>query len=445
MVPGTDTRSPTDGRLARAVRRWDLVALVVNSVVGAGIFGLPAKAFAIAGPYSLLAYVACAVPVLLIVLCFSEVSSRFKDTGGPYLYARAAFGAFAGFEVGWLTWLARLTAFAALCNLFVDYLSFFLPAVASGIGRGIAISGVVLGLGITNAVGVRTSSLVNNIFTVGKLLPLLLIVVAGLFFVDSRSYSFANPPGFHTFSTVVLLLLFAFAGFENAVIPAGEVRDPHRHMPFALLTGSAFALLLYVLIQAVCIGTLPGLATSERPLADAGTRLLGSAGAALISIGALTSVAGTMNAIMLAAPRVLFAMGEQGQLPWVVSTTNRRFKTPHVAIAVSAVLMLVLALWGTFLSAATMSTIIRLITYAVTCAALPMLRRAAPARAQFIVPAGFVVSVAALVSVAWLFSSSSRDDLAVVGAAVVLGAAVYMVSGRRRYQQQPGFAPTVGG
>jgi amino acid transporter len=152
-----------------------------------------------------------------------------------------------------------------------------------------------------------------------------------------------------------------------------------------------------------------------------------------------------MNAIMLAAPRVLFAMGEQGQLPWVVSTTNRRFKTPHVAIAVSAVLMLVLALWGTFLSAATMSTIIRLITYAVTCAALPMLRRAAPARAQFIVPAGFVVSVAALVSVAWLFSSSSRDDLAVVGAAVVLGAAVYMVSGRRRYQQQPGFAPTVGG
>jgi len=149
-------------QLRRAIGKWDLVGLVLNLFVGAGIFGLPSRVYSLAGVYSLLAYVACAVSIFLIILCFAEVSSRFTETGGPYLYARTTFGPLVGFEVGWLTWLVRLTAFAALCNLFADYLAYFLPAAASGAGRLAVVAAVVTFLATANIVGVRVASLVSN-------------------------------------------------------------------------------------------------------------------------------------------------------------------------------------------------------------------------------------------------------------------------------------------
>jgi APA family basic amino acid/polyamine antiporter len=401
---------------------------VLNSVVGAGIFGLPSRVFALAGVYSLLAYLLCAVLTFLIILCFAEVSSRFKDTGGPYLYARETFGPVVGFEIGWLSWLARITSFAALCNLFVDYLSYFLPEVASAPSRAIVITLIVLFLTAANLVGVRLASLVGDLFTIGKLAPLIVLVLTGLFFVNPQSYSFAVAPGYRAFSASVLLLVFAFTGFELAVIPAGEALDPRRDLPFALLTGTVIATLLYVGIQAVCIGTLPDLADSQRPLADAGARVFGRPGAAIVAIGALISVMGTMNAIVLAAPRLLFAMAEQGQLPAMISRVHRSFHTPHVALFISAAGMLVLTLPGTFASAAILSTIIRLITYAVTCAALPVLRRqSGHQRAAFTAPAGPGVVLAALLLIAWLFSSSSwpeaRQALVAAGIGLLLFAA----------------------
>ena len=419
-------------RLLREIRKWDLVALVLNSIVGGGIFGLPARAFALAGPYSLLAYVVCAVPVLLTVLCFAEVSSRFKETGGLYLYARTAFGPLVGFEIGWFAWLSRLTAFAALCNLFADYLSYFLPVSGSGPGRVAAIAVVVSFLAAANVGGVRLASLFGNVFTVGKLVPLVLLVVAGSFFINTQIYSSAAPPSYTGFSASVLLLVFAFTGFEMAGMIAGEARDPRRHLPFALLAGTATAVLLYVAIQAVCIASLPDLATSQRPLADAGGRLLGGPGAAVITVGALISVMGTMNAIMLAAPRLLFAMAEQGQLPRAVATTHRRYHTPHIAILLSAVVMLVLTLTGTFASAATLSTIIRLTTYAVTCAALPVLRRkSGSGQALFVVPAGEIVSIVALLLIVWLFSSSSGPEAYQALLAGALGLLLYAACAAR--------------
>jgi APA family basic amino acid/polyamine antiporter len=421
-------------QLRRALGKWDLVALVLNSVVGAGIFGLPARAFALAGVYSLLAYLVCAVAIFLIILCFAEVSSRFRTTGGLYLYARATFGPLAGFEIGWLAWIVRLTAFAALCNLFADYLAYFLPGASSGSGRVAAVTVVVLFLATVNIVGVRVASSVGNIFTIGKLVPLLLLVVAGSFFIDTGNYSTAVPPGYAGFSASVLLLMFAFSGFETAVIPAGEARDPQRDVPFALLAGAAIVVLLYVAIQAVCIGTLPELANSQRPLADVGGRLFGRPGAVVISLGALISVIGTMNVVMLGAPRLLFAMAEQGQLPRIFSATHARFRTPHVAIGLSAAGMFALTISGTFASAATLSTIIRLTTYAVTCAALPVLRRRIdPDRvARFVVPAGDVVATAALLVIVWLFSSSSWTE---ARQALIAGAAGLMLyAGYRRCQ-----------
>lgn len=430
-------------QLRRAIGKWDLVALVLNLFVGAGIFGLPSRVYSLAGVYSLLAYVACAVSIFLILLCFAEVSSRFTETGGPYLYARASFGPLVGFEIGWLTWLVRLTAFAALCNLFADYLALFLPAAASGSGRVAVVGVVITSLATANIVGVRVASLVSNIFTIGKLVPLVLLVAVGSLFIDPQRYSLSASPGYTAFSASVLLLVFAFTGFETALIPAGEARDPRRHLPFALLTALAIAMVLYVAIQAVCIGTLPGLASSQRPLADVGGQLFGRPGAAVIALGALISVLGTMNAIMLGAPRLLFAMAEQGQLPRILSATHSRFHTPHVAIVGSAVGMLVPTLWGTFASAATLSTLIRLTTYAVTCAALPVLRRrSSPDNdASFVVPAGDLVSAVALLLIVWLYSSSSWTD---VRQALIAGVAGLLLHGgyvRRRRQQTVG-SPT---
>jgi APA family basic amino acid/polyamine antiporter len=434
-LPRLTSERTARAQLVRGIRKWDLVALVLNSIIGAGIFGLPSRVYALAGVHSLLAYLVCAVPVFLIILCFAEVSSRFKDTGGPYLYARATFGPIVGFEIGWLTWLARLTGFAALCNLFVDYLGYFLPAFESGPGRVVVITVVVSFLAGANLVGVRLASLVGNIFTVGKIVPLVLLVVVGFFFINPESYSSAAPPSYTAFSASVLLLVFAFTGFENAVIPAGEALDPRRHLPFALLTGTVIAVVLYISIQAVCIGILPELARSQRPLADVGNRVFGMPGAAVIALGALISVTGTMNAIMLAAPRLLFAMAEQGQLPPTVSAVHKRFHTPHVAILFSAAGMLALTLSGTFASAAILSTTIRLTTYAVTCAALPVLRRrSGHVQAPFAAPAGGTVSVVALILIAWLFSSSSWNDIRQVSVAGAAGLLLYAVLAARRHR-----------
>jgi APA family basic amino acid/polyamine antiporter len=421
------------GLLRRDMRKWDLVALVVNSIVGAGIFGLPARAFALAGPYSLASYVVCAVPVLLIVLCFAEVASRFKETGGLYLYAREAFGPLIGFEIGWLAWLARITGFGALCNLFVDYLAYFIPTAATGVGRAAVITGVVCALAVVNVAGVRVASNVINLFTIGKLVPLITIIVVGLAFLNLRNYSVGTLPSYSSFSSSVFLLVFAFTGFEISTIPAGEAKDPRRHLPFALLAGTAIAVVLYVALQAVCIGTVQNLATSQRPLADAGEYLLGGSGAALISLGALISVTGTMNAIMLAGPRLLFAMAEQGQLPRIALSTHARFKTPHVAILFSAAVILALTLSGTFISLVALTTVIRLATYVSTCLAVQVLRRrGGDQRDLFIMPGGKLISTAALLLILWLFSSSAWSEALQALLAALIGLILYAACAGRQ-------------
>src|SRR3989475_10777666 len=202
--------------LVRGIRRWDLVALTINGIIGAGIFGLPAKVYSLIGSYSLIAFVVCALVVMLIILCFAEVGSRFEATGGPYLYAREAFGSTVAFEVGWLIWLARLTAFAANCNLMVSYLSFFWAPANSGITRALIITGVVISLTALNVFGVRQAAIASNLFTVGKLIPMLVFVAAGLFFLNPHAFAFGARPSAGAFSPSVLLLVLAFTGFEIA-------------------------------------------------------------------------------------------------------------------------------------------------------------------------------------------------------------------------------------
>jgi amino acid transporter len=416
----------TQKGLIRGIRRWDLVAVAINGTIGAGIFGLPSKAYALVGPYSVITFIVCALVVGLIVLCSAEVGSRFSETGGPYLYAREAFGPIAGFEVGWLLWLARVTAFAANSNLLIDYLGYFYPGIGAGTLRVVTIIAIAVALAAVNVLGVRDAALFSNVFTIGKLIPIALFVGAGLFFLDPGNFSPAPAPAFSSFTQSTLLLVYAFTGFEMAIIPAGETRDPQRNLPFAILTSLSLVAVLYILIQVVCVGTLPELAASNRPLADASERFLGVVGATVITLGVAISIIGNLVVVLLAAARLPFAMASDHKLPKVFAATHDRFRTPHVSIIATAVVMLALALSGTFTSIVAVSVIARLLAYIAICVALIVLRRRDERemrfKAQFKVPAGVAVSIATLGLCAWLLANgygSARQVMNATAAAAV--------------------------
>jgi len=417
----------TDEKLIRGIGRWDFTAIVINTIIGAGIFGLPARVYAQIGSYSLIAFVACAMIVGLIALCYAEVSSRFSATGGPYLYAKEAFGPVVGFEVGWLYWIVRVTTFAANCNLFVTYLGFFVTGANDGALRIILVSLVVLTITVVNLVGVRESALATNVFTIGKLLPLLLFGLVGLFFIQPDNFQFDAVPEYGSFSSAVLLLIYAFVGFEAAVVLSGETKNPERNIPAGLMIALAIVAILYILVQVVAIGTLPELAKSERPLADAATTFLGAFGASLITVGALISILGNLQVGVLSSTRLLFAMSEQRELPAVLGKTHERFKTPYVSIILTAIVIFVLTVQSSFITAVAIATITRLLVYATTCLALPIFRRRSdipPAR--FSNPLGILAAVLSLGLIVWLLTrvDFAREAVPILIAAV-LGLVLY--------------------
>jgi len=423
----------TEEKLVRGIGRWDFTAVVVNTIIGAGIFGLPAKVFAQIGSYSLMAFVACVLIIGLIVVCYSEVASRFSATGGPYLYAREAFGPSVGFEVGWLYWIVRVATFAANCNLFVTYLGFFIPGANEGAVRVAIVFAVVAVITIVNLLGIRESAVMTNVFTVGKLLPLFIFAVVGMFFVQPANFSFGELPQYASFSSAVLLLIYAFVGFEASVVLSGETKEPQRTIPFGLIAGLLIVAVFYILVQVVSIGTLPGLAASERPIADAAATFLGPFGAAFITVGALISIFGNLNVGVLSSTRMLFAMSEQRDLPAVFERTHQKHKTPYVAILVTAAVILILTIQSSFLTAVAIATITRLLVYATTCIALPIFRRRAGLPpAPFRSPLGIVPAILSLALIAWLLTNVdfAKEGLAVLVAA---GAGLVLFAGFRLF------------
>jgi len=412
----------TNEGLIRGIGRWDVVALVVNAIIGAGIFGLPSKVVALIGNYSLIAFVVCAVIIGFVVLCFAEVSSRFSVTGGPYIYAKEAFGAAVGFEIGWLSWIARITTFAANTNLLLAYLGFFVPSANEGSRRIVFVLAIVLLFTIVNFIGVRQSTLMTKTLTIGKIVPLIVFVTVGLFFIQPVNFTFSAVPDNTTAASAILILIYAFVGWESTTTVAGEMKNPQRNLPFALMLGLAFAAVLYLLIQIVCIGTLPELATSERPLVDAANKFFGVFGASFITVGALVSILGNLNGNFLYASRQPFAMAEQNELPQILTKTHRKFKTPYFSIFLTAAVMLVLTIWTSFIAALTISTIARLLVYATTCAALPVFRRRnGLPKAVYSVPFGILASILALSLTIWLLAyvDYKKEGLAILILAVV--------------------------
>jgi APA family basic amino acid/polyamine antiporter len=401
--------------LIRAIGRWSLAALVINCIIGSGIFGLPSIIAGHLGRWAPLGYVVAAAAMAVVMACFAEVSSRFSAAGGPYLYARAAFGPFVGIQTGWLTWLTRIAANAAGANLFVIYLGELWPAAASSAPR-IAILTAVAGvLTLINIRGVRQGAGMSSFFTVAKVLPLLVLIGAGAIFILRRGTAGGGgelrPEGL---GDAMVLLVFAYGGFESAMIPLGEARDPRRDAPFALFTALAVCAVVYTLIQMVVMYTLPDPAAAERPLAAAARVVMGDAGAVLITAGALLSTLGAVSANMLNVPRLTFALAQEGEFPHLFGATHARFHTPHVSIAVYAVLFWGMAAAGSFRWAAVLSTAARLFTYAVVCAALPVLRRKQPGEERVRLPSGTAVAAAGVAFCAIVASRMGKAELAIL-------------------------------
>lgn len=418
-----------ESKLRRAINRWDLIAFSINSIIGAGIFGLPSKVAAFVGTSSLFAFIACAVIIILIVLCFAEVSSRFPYTGGPYIYAKEAFGPVVGFEIGWLFWIVRISGFAANTNVFVAYLAYFFPNCVSGAPRMSIIIFTVSSWTLINLIGIKQSVRVTDFFTAGKLIALFVFIIIGLFYIDlSYLMSTMKIPDSGALANAILVLVYAFTGFEMVTVSAGETRNPRNRLPFALLTAILVVAGIYFLIQLVCLGTLRDLSGSEKPVADASRIFLGSFGGTFITIGALISIFGSLNSSMIAAPRVLFAMAVNRQLPKFLSATHRSFQTPHYAILLTSLVMLVFTVQSSFITALTISTIVRLLIYTSTCGSLVVFRRRKTVGdAMFLLPGGIFVATLSLGFIGWLLINVDykKEGLYVIFS-IVLGFFIYL-------------------
>ena len=364
---------------------------MVNSIIGSGIFGLPADVARLIGRASPWAVLVAGAAAGVIMACFAEVASQFTQAGGPYLYARAAFGRLIGIEVGWMLWLVRLAAPAATADLFVIYCGEFWPQAKEPLPRFLILTFLYGILTLINYRGVRASTRVSNISTVAKLVPLFLVAIAGAFYLVSNHAALpllTTGAGRSAWLKAALLLVFAYGGFETAMTPLSEAKNPRRDAAFALFLALVTCTLLYSVIQWVVVGILPDPAHSERPLADVARLVLGHGGAAFVSVGALISVYGYLGANMLGVPRITFALAENGDFPSIFAAIHSRFRTPYISILAFALLSWLLALLGNFTWNATLSAVARLLYYGLVCAALPVFRRKQPGAAMFRLPGG---------------------------------------------------------
>jgi APA family basic amino acid/polyamine antiporter len=414
--------------LIRAMGRWTLTALVINSIIGSGIFGLPSVVSGYLGRQSPLAYLVAAAGIGVVVACFAEVASQFGLAGGPYLYAREAFGRFIGIEIAWLLWLVRLTAAAAAADLFTNYLAECWPGVQEPYMR-LCVLAVLIGLiAAMNLRGVKSGAAVSNVFTIAKLAPLAFFVIAGGFFLLRGHQAIPGEQQIGASTHVrnwlesILVLAFAFGGFEGAVIPMAEAKDPRHDAPFALLAALATVTVLFCAIQYVVVATLPGAAATDRPLAAAARQFSGTIGAALISTGALVSVYGYLTAQMLHTPRLTFALGEKGDFPRLFARIHARFQTPDISIIAFAGIVLCLAGAGDFKWNVILSSVGRLFIYGCTCASLPVLRRKYPGAQAYRLPAGNLFAGLGVLFVALLASriNSSEGIVLVITTAIAI-------------------------
>jgi len=384
----------------RSVGRWGMTALMINCVIGSGIFGIPGELIAILGRASPLVMLAAGLGMTTFVLCFAEVASHFSESGGPYLYVRTVFGRFPGMLVAWFSWLAAVGGGAANTSLFAIYFAGFVPWAGQGWQRALAITGFVAVPTLANYVGVQRGSNLSGLLAVAKLLPLGLLILLGLVHFSRHAEPIhaleITAPGWRAWLDALLITAFAYGGFEHGVVPVSEVENPQRTIPFALIAAAAIYTSVYVLIQFVTVATI-GVTPSARPLAAAATVLVGSGGAVFISIAVMVSTYGNISAHMLGDPRLVYSLAAHGEFPAVLGKVHNRFNTPHMAIMLHGAFVWLLALSGTFRWILALTAASMMIIYASVCATLSPLRRLRPDEQGFRLRFGRAFAVIGLV------------------------------------------------
>jgi amino acid transporter len=410
--------------LVRTIGRWSLTALMVNSIVGVSIFKLPADLARNLGGWSPLSCVAAGLGILVIAGCIAEVSSRYEETGGLYLYARDALGRFAGLLVAWMTWLTRIAAPAAAANLVWTYSAKFIPRLESGPGKFLLLFLLIGHLALFNYFGVKMGKNLSNLFTIVKVGFLLAFVVAGVWALVARPelrVPLAMPAvSMKTWFETMLLLVYAYGGFEGALFVGGESTNPKRDTPIALLLALGVVCLIYTAVQYVTIATLPEAGMSARPLADAAQRFIGSGGAAAIAMAALISGYGYLSANVLHAPRITYALAEQGDFPAFFGIVHSKYRTPYVSILVYAALVFIFALIGNFQWNALLSAASRLAIYGAMALAVPILRKRNDGKAKFLLPAPYLFAGLGILFSVVLATRMGLSEFAVIGTTSVI-------------------------
>lgn len=428
MTPSPATSS-SEEKLPRNLGLWGIWMLVVNGLIGAGIFGLPSGAAALAGEYSVLVYAFCALLILPIILCFAELGSYFRGTGGPIRYGTLAFGPFVGFQGGWLYYLARLISFSANTVLLTDSIAYFIDGAGTGTGRIISLAVICVGLSVINVLGSIESIRSMTLFTVIKFAVLILLPLGGFILLGAEVIpSFESPiPPAKDLGAAALLLIYAFVGFEGAVVPAGEAKRPERDMPLGLLLGLAVVAVLYMVIQLVSQAALPDLANSKTPLLDVSASLFGPVGAVVLMIGVAASVLANLVSSMFSATRVTYALSLEKSLPRWFGEVHSRFLTPANSVVFFGVAAFLLAAFGSFTVLAAMTVLSRLFLYGMSCAAIPKLRPQFRGEGRFILKGGYLIPILGIAACVWLMMQVSERSIWMTAIFVGIGSLLFWI------------------
>lgn len=433
-IDPTEPRTTAEGGLVRAVGLWGLAASIVNVTIGGGIFRLPGSAAAVLGAAAPVAYVICAAAMALIVLCFAEAGSRVARTGGLYAYVQVAFGPFVGFLCGVLLWAGITAAMSAVASFVGDALVALVPALASPAARGATIACLIAIVTALNVAGVRGATRFNVVVTAAKLLPLALFAIAGAFagHWHAAAAAWRGMPAATSLARGSVLIIFAFLGVESALVPSGEVKDPARTVPRAIGMALVAITIVYLAVQVVAQALLgSALAGDPNPLAHAAGVGFGAGGRELILIGAAVSMFGYTSGMVLAVPRMLFAFGRDGFLPRSVARVHPRFRTPYVAIIAQGVIVIALALSGSFERLAIIANGSVLLVYAACVAAVLELRRRdvrLTGELPFRVPLRGAIPMLALAVIGWLLSGLEAREWIALALLALLAAVVYVAS-----------------
>ncbi len=423
---------PATPGLRRALGKWDLTAIGVNQVIGAAIFLLPADVARLVGDWAPLMFLGVGLASMFVALCFAEVGSRFDSTGGPIGPARAAFGRFVGFEVGWMLWFSRVTSGASVINGLAVALGYYWPVVSTGVPRTAVILAVLGGLTWANLRGIRQTSWLVNFFTIGKLVPLALFILVGVWFADLTRTVPSGPVPLAQLGTAALLLIFAYGGYEVTGIPAGEASNPKKDVPFAFVAVILVVSAVMTLTAAVATGLLPDIGATRTPIADASALVMGVFGGLLVSVGSVVSMTGNNMGQLLSGSRTVFALAENGDLPPVFGRVHPVYRTPHVAIWFTSIVLVGLALSGSFVFLAAVSAVARLVVYLSACGATLRLRRADMATrvapANFTVPFGPVIPVIAILISSSILAGATLQQLLAGAAALAVGGVLFAVA-----------------